>query len=291
MQSLVPGLVARNVLRSGMATRAGLGPNIQVARVLPGNVIDAIGPFVFFDHVGPMPCPDQTIAPHPHAGIEVITYLLEGSNTHQDSKGNTGRVTSGGLQVIQAGSGILHKERIVPETPNFHAVQLWTRLPKELEDMTPTYRTIDANSVPQRITDDSKVRLLAGRLPGFFGEEGPLLLANPSFLAHVELFAEGKNTLHIDPEHELGVYVLDGAVDLSGTVLAAKEICMLGKGDVLRLCNAGSDAAHVLVLGGAPAVRPIMFFGSFVYDSQEGGRRAAERYASGAMGAIDGVPW
>ena len=95
----------------------------------------------------------------------------------------------------------------MPETPNFHAVQLWTRLPKELEDMTPTYRTIDATCVPQQISGDSKVRLLAGQLPGFIGEEGPLFLANPSFLAHVELFAEGKDALHVDPEHEIGVYV------------------------------------------------------------------------------------
>ena len=81
-----------------------------------------------------------------------------------------------------------------------------------------------------------------------------------------------------------------GAVDISGKVVSAQEICMLGKGDVLQLDNAGSDTAHVLVLGGEPAMRPIMFFGSFVYDSQDGGRRATERYASGEMGAIDGVP-
>ena len=124
--------------------------NFEVLRALPTSQVQAVGPFVFLDHFGPAPARAETLPAHPHAGIEVMTVLLEGGNEHRDSMGHKGTVKTGGAQWMSAGSGILHAETALPELgATVHGLQLWARLPVALQDAEPAYRSVGAEDVPQ----------------------------------------------------------------------------------------------------------------------------------------------
>jgi quercetin 2,3-dioxygenase len=267
-----------------------------VLRALPHHEAQAIGPFVFLDHFGPAPAKPGTLPAHPHAGIEVMTYLIEGSNEHRDSAGHTGRVKSGGAQYMRAGSGVLHSERILDDAPVVHGLQFWARMPVAMQDDPPSYRGIASEDVPSWSQDGVDYRLLAGTSAG---KVGPLELCLPAFMLHMIMSAG--SSVHIDlpePAHEYGVYGVetpDAGVMLEGnTPLTRGGFAKLASGQT-RIAighDAAADApAQLFILGGAPAPRPLVFGGPFVYDSQANLRLANQRYGAGQMGTLDGVPF
>lgn len=266
---------------------------IRILRPLPGLVQKSIGPFVLFDHFGPVPAFQDKLAPHPHAGIEVMTYLISGSNEHRDSAGNVGRVTSGGAQWMCAGSGILHSEATLPTAKPFHGLQVWSRLRKEAEDLDPTYMAVQSEEVPVREDLGARVRVLAGT----FGElEGPIHTSLQSLMCHVIL--EQRSEIELDSfggQWELGAYVIDGNARFeSSQSIRTKKGDIVYRGEnsgTFSIRNTGTDTCHVFLLAGAPLPEPIVFGGPFVYDSQEGVRRAQHRFATGGMGRLDGVPF
>ncbi|MEM7606637.1 MAG: pirin family protein [Myxococcota bacterium] len=118
---------------------------MTVRRPLPTRTHPAVGPFVLLDHFGPVPAPREKLPAHPHAGIEVMTYLIEGANEHTDSLGNVGQIGAGGAQWMKSGSGILHTERNLLERSSvMHGLQIWARMPiaKQARPTTaPIHRT------------------------------------------------------------------------------------------------------------------------------------------------------
>jgi redox-sensitive bicupin YhaK (pirin superfamily) len=277
------------------AQAAAVG-HTTVLRALPTSAVQAVGPFVFLDHFGPAPSRAETLPAHPHAGIEVMTYLLEGANEHRDSKGHRGTVRSGGAQWMRAGSGILHAETVLPALgPTVHGLQLWARLPVALQDSAPAYRGIDAEDVPTWVQDDCELRLLAGDLSA---RKGPIELALPALMLHL-LLPPGAQTRLVLPSqaHEYGLYGITadaGQLSLDdGIALPRGGFVQLksGTGSV-RLHNAAAAThrAELFVLGGEPAPRPLVFGGPFVLDSHAALEQAQRRYFSGQMGRLDGVP-
>lgn len=151
--------VAMQAQRSWMAQTSSVG-HFEVRRALPTSNVQAVGPFVFFDHFGPAPAHPETLPAHPHAGIEVMTYLLAGGNEHRDSRGHRGTVQAGGAQWMRAGSGILHAETVLPALGDtVHGLQLWSRLPVAEQDSEPAYRAIAADDVPQWLEQGCDLRL------------------------------------------------------------------------------------------------------------------------------------
>ncbi len=279
------------ILLQRPAEIAPLGPGMQVFRALPLAELESVGPFVFLDHLGPIPAPKHGVPPHPHAGIEVISYLIEGAMEHRDSLGNHARVTSGGAQWLTSGRGILHAEYPGADvTPTYHGVQMWTRLPRSADDNPPQYHNVTADQIPEATGSGWKVRLPAGELPGILPTPGPIHLAQPALLAHVHLEPGASLDLPVNPAQEFGVYMLAGNAHLGAAQAAVPQhsLTLLRSTDTVRLKNNGTEPCELLLFGGEPAEKPLIFHGSFVFSTTEDASRAVRDYRAGRMGILTG---
>ena len=261
-----------------------------VRRALPARDRHAIGPWVFLDHFGPMrvtPGADG-VGPHPHAGIETVTYLFSGRNEHRDSAGHTGIVSAGGAQWMTSGRGVVHAERPLAESEaerTMHGIQLWTSLPRALKGMAPRYQRIDAAAIPRVELGGSRVAVVAGH---WGGEQGPAEVLMPIFLLHASIAPGASFELEPREGEEVGVYVVQGSAQASGTAIAAGELAAWDAGiGTIRIANAGEDTLEAMVLGGAPAEGPLVFHGPFVMNSVEQVRAAEIAYRTGRMGDLE----
>jgi quercetin 2,3-dioxygenase len=260
--------------------------DMLLLRALPAPGRTSVGPFVFVDHYRHRSRRGIGDRPHPHAGIEVLSYLLEGGVEHRDSMGFRDRLGPGDAQWIRAGRGILHAEQ--PEGGR-HGLQLWTTLPPAQKFDEPTYASFRAADIPEVRQGAARVRVIAGSIDGV---EGPMALATPSVFAHAELAAGATVTLSVAERHELALYVLAGELESeTGSPVAAGELAVLTPGSRVVLTAAGDRPATVALIGGQPAEGPILFAGPFVMDTPERLVRAREDYLAGRMGRLEGVPF
>jgi redox-sensitive bicupin YhaK (pirin superfamily) len=280
------------------ASTEKVGAGLMVLRALPTPELEAVGPFVFLDHIGPAAPPAGGVPAHPHAGIEVVTYLLEGGNDHRDSMGNHSAIESGGAQWITSGRGMLHAEFPRGGADGLmHGVQLWTRQPRALDDAAPTYKAVTAEEIPRLDNERGRLRLLVGDMPGLFSAKGPIALAAPAQLLHVTLGHGGSFAAPLKENYEMGVYVLSGvaalgyATALGGADVGRGELAVLAPAASVTIHNQGAAPLDLLLLGGERAERPLVFRGSFVFNSREAIDRAFGDYADGRMGRLDGVPF
>jgi quercetin 2,3-dioxygenase len=281
----------RNVERVVDAHVAPVG-TFTVRRALPDPKRHSVGPWVFLDHFGPFtvkPGGKDGVGPHPHAGIETVTYLLEGRNEHRDSAGHTGIVSTGGAQWMTAGKGIVHAERPLPEGDGpivQHGIQLWTSLPRALKMREPRYQRIDAGDIPEVVGAGTKVRVVAGE---FAGKKGPGDALMPLFLWHAVVDAGSTLTADIPAGFEAAVYLIDGAGRVNGSAVKQGQLAVLDNADGAVELSAGSEKLDVMLLGGAPAEGPLVFHGPFVMNSVEQVRYAEKAYMSGQMGQLEEV--
>ncbi|MEO1661168.1 MAG: pirin family protein [Pseudomonadota bacterium] len=270
-----------------------VGP-VEVRRPLPIGQVKSVGPFVLLDHFGPVPAPPGKLPAHPHAGIEVMTYLIDGANEHTDSLGNIGQIGAGGAQWMKSGRGILHTERnLVDRASTMHGLQIWARLPIEQQDDAPDYRAFQAEEMARWNRDCIDFNLISGDLEG---QKGPLSLALPSIMAHVSLHRNSSALLQLpNTKHEYAFYVIsaeDGVwLDESDHVPEGGMIRLVSGVTEFSLANKSSEPAELFLLGGEPAPQPLVFGGSYVLDSPEAIQAADQRYRLGAMGTLDGVPF
>ena len=254
-------------------------------RALPSSNRNAIGPFVFVDHYRAQTTRGIGDKPHPHAGIEVISYLLEGSMEHRDSMGFRDRLGPGDAQWIRAGSGILHAEQ---PFGGRHGLQMWTSLPPAQKFAQPAYASWRVADIPRVDLPGARVTILAGVVAG---AEGPMKLATQTTFAHVRMEPGASVCIPVDADQEIGLYVLEGQVTPGQDVLLSPgTLALLTPGSEIEL-TATDQTADIAIIGGAPAEGPIMFYGPFVMDSAENIARAKRDYVSGKMGRLDGVPF
>lgn len=255
-------------------------------RALPLPARTSLGPFVFLDHYRHRSRRGIGDRPHPHAGIEVISYLMEGGVEHRDSAGFRDRLGPGDAQWIRAGRGMLHAEQ---PTGGRHGLQLWTSLPPAQKLAEPAYASYRAADIPEIGRTGARVRVIAGQMEG---RHGPMATASPTLFAHIRLDPGANVTLPVDPGQELGLYVTDGALDIgAGAALASGALAVLSPGNQVTLTAARDDSAGIALLGGAPAEGPILFAGPFVMDTPERLSQAQQDFSSGKMGRLDGVPF
>ena len=254
-------------------------------RALPTARI-SVGPFVFLDHYRHHGMRGIGDTPHPHAGIEVISYLLEGGVEHRDSAGFRDKLGPGDAQWIRAGRGVLHAE--LPMGGR-HGLQLWTSLPLAQKFAEPAYAAFRAADIPHVDLPGAAIDVVAGRVAGV---TGPMELAMPTTFAVVHLAADATARFDVDQEAELAVYVLDGALAGAESPIQKGMLATLTAGASVTLTAASNfGPAIVAVIGGEPAEQPILFSGPFVMDSPEHLARARRDYSSGKMGRLDGVPF
>jgi redox-sensitive bicupin YhaK (pirin superfamily) len=255
-------------------------------RALPSPMRQALGPFVFIDHYRHRSRRGIGDTPHPHAGIEVLSYLLEGGVDHRDSMGFADRLGPGDAQWIRAGRGILHAEQPLGGR---HGLQLWTNLPPGQKLVEPAYASYRAARIPLIERAGARVRVVVGRVDDVVG---PMVLATPTVFAHVQLDPGAAITLAIDPSAELGLYVLDGAIQSeTSSSVGPGTLALLTPGSLVALASTATSATNVAILGGLPAQGPILFAGPFVMDTPERLWRARQDYLAGRMGRLEGVPF
>ncbi|MEL7102551.1 MAG: pirin family protein [Pseudomonadota bacterium] len=279
--------------QSWMAPRSHVGL-VEVRRPLPTGQHRSVGPFVLLDHFGPVSAPPGKLPAHPHAGIEVMTYLIEGANEHTDSLGNIGRIGPGGAQWMKSGRGILHTERnLVDRSSTMHGLQIWARLPIEQQNVTPAYQAFQAEEMTSWRRDGAEIKLIAG---DFERRRGPLPLASPSVMAHVTMDAKSSTDFQLgSSEHEYAVYIIGSEegvwVDENNLVAAGSMLRVAPRRTTLSLSNKSTSPLDVFLIGGAPAPLPLVFGGSYVLDSEAAIQAADQRYRLGEMGTLDGVPF
>lgn len=268
------------------------GDGFEVRRAIPSNAYEAIGPFIFLDQFGPIdvrPGEAKGASAHPHAGIETLTLLLEGSQTHKDSLGNTSSMRPGEVQWMRAGRGVVHDEspdeQLRREGGHVHGVQLWINMPKGGKHAEPAYRHVKASEIPTFTADGGGglVRVVAGAVGDL---EGPISTSGNPFVVHASLKAGATVDLAVAGAAELGVYVMVGDARVGGDPrrIEAGQLARLTAGDRLEL--AAAVDSEILLLGGDPLDAPILRHGPFVMNSIDELERAVRDYHAGRMGRI-----
>ena len=267
-----------------------LGGALTVRRVLPAIEQRMVGPFVFFDHIGPVrfaPGEGIDVRPHPHIGLATVTYLYEGEILHRDTLGYEQAIQPGDVNWMTAGRGIAHSERTVPETRArgyaLHGVQTWVALPKEAEETAPSFHHHPSAALPEWREGETALKLIAGSA---WGRESPVKVFSPTL--YVDLKVPAGASIVIPPEHaERGAYVSAGALDAGGLAIEEAQMAILTPGEAVTL-TAGPAGARVMLLGGAAMDGPRHMWWNFVSSSQARIEQAREDWRSGVFGKIPG---
>lgn len=259
--------------------------DMRLWRALPVNDRPSLGPFVFLDHYRHQSRRGIGDRPHPHAGIEVISYLLDGGVEHRDSAGFRDRLGPGDAQWIRAGRGMLHAEQ---PTGGRHGLQLCTSLPPSMKFAEPDYASFRAADIPEIRRPGARVRVIAGKVDD---TTGPMRNATPTVFAHVQLEPGARIELDVEAD-ELGFYVLEGeALGAAGEALGAGTLALFGPGSRIALQAAAGQPATIALLGGERVEGELIFDGPFVMDTPERIVQAKRDFLSGRMGRLDGVPF
>jgi quercetin 2,3-dioxygenase len=254
--------------------------DMHLLRVLPQEEQTALGPFVFIDHYRHQGLRGIGDQPHPHAGIEVVSYLLEGGVEHRDSMGFRDRLGAGDAQFIRAGRGMMHAEQPLSGR---HGLQLWVSLPPELKLVEPAYTSLRASEIPEVVGEGSHLHVVAGNVNGI---QGPMALSGGAVFARLELDAHARAALAFDTGPELGLYILQGEVNVGGTLLATGMLGVLGSGSHVQIVAVGDGAVEVALIGGDTVRGEVLFSGPFVMDTPERLAQAKRDFAAGRMGRM-----
>ena len=265
-----------------------LGGGFTVRRVLPSVQRQAIGPFVFFDHFGPVtarPGDNHDVRPHPHIGLATVTYLFEGAMMHRDSTGVVQRIEPGAINWMTAGRGIVHSERTPEDLRDVerrsHGFQLWSALPAEHEEDAPAFSHTPASAIPVVALPGAIVRVLVGSA---FGATSPVATLSPTLYLAIELEA-GASLAVPAAAVERGIYSVDAEVTVAGASLPAGQMLVLGEEaePVVR----ATQATRLMVLGGAPLGHRFMVW-NFVSSRKERILQAQDDWEAQRFPAVPG---
>jgi redox-sensitive bicupin YhaK (pirin superfamily) len=257
-----------------------LGGGFMVRRLLPSLPRPSVGPFVFFDHFGPItagPAADHEVRPHPHIGLATVTYLLEGAMVHRDSTGVVQRIEPGAINWMTAGRGIVHSERTPDElrnvTRNTHGLQLWAALPEHDEDGEPSFAHAPADTLPVVEGGGAMLRVLIGSA---FGVSSPVATRSPTLYLDLALRAGAKLDVPAAAS-ERALYSVDAPFMLDGSVQPPRTLVVLDEGSTPEL-GADTDARLVLI-GGEPLGHRFLWW-NFVASSRDRIVKAADEWAA-----------
>ncbi|WP_432215107.1 pirin family protein [Sphingobium yanoikuyae] len=263
--------------------RRSLGGGLEVGRILPAASRRMVGPFVFFDHMGPVDIAagvDRSldVRPHPHIGLSTVTYLFSGEITHRDSVGSTQVVRPEEVNWMTAGSGITHSERfetLRAEGGRFHGIQAWVALPVEDEETAPSFVHHDGADLPQWSNAGVHGQVIAGSA---YGLTAATRTHSPLFYVHLAMEAGARAEIP-SGYSERALYVADGEVEVDGL--------RFGTGKMLVLDHPASAlqairSSTVMVLGGEPIGRRYVYW-NFVSSSRDRLAQAVAEWRSGRM--------
>jgi redox-sensitive bicupin YhaK (pirin superfamily) len=266
-----------------------LGGGFRVRRILPAAARQSVGPFLFFDHMGPVeaePGARHDVRPHPHIGLATVTYLFEGAIMHRDSLGTVQRIEPGAINWMTAGSGIVHSERtpedLLGTRRRTHGLQLWAALPREHEESAPMFSHTPASDIPEVRFDGGSVRVLVGSA---FGHVSPVPTFSQTLYLDVRLEAGRAMELDRLPD-ETALYPVEGDIAIDSELVPAHTMAMLESGAAVRVSS--EAGARFVVIGGAPLDGKRFIYWNFVSSSRDRIERAASEWEQDRYAPVPG---
>lgn len=260
-----------------------------VRRALPSIGRKTIGPFIFFDQMGPSEFllgQGLDVRPHPHIGLATVTYLFDGTLVHRDSLGIVQEIAPGALNLMTAGRGVVHSERSGAEARQgqnrrLFGVQLWAALPASHEEQAPAFVHHEERTLPRIVGEGKRVRLMMGAA---FGEQSPVAFPHPAFYA--EAILSPGSVLPLDDDYEeRAVFVVSGEIDIAGDTFGPGRLLVFRPHD--RISILGLTNARLMLLGGEPLAERRHIWWNFVSSRKE---RIDQAKADWAAGRFDSVP-
>ena len=274
----------RGVTRLLPAKPAQLTGTATVLRALPRRELRRAGPFVFFDHFGPHASDGaMDVLPHPHVGLQTVTYLYSGAIEHRDCLGSVQLIRPGDVNWMTAGRAITHAEMVQRGGEPLHGIQTWVGLPPGQRKVDPAFQHFDGADLPEVEYPGATVKVIAGELDG---RRSPVPTYQPSTYFDLKLQPGAALRLPVDPGHELALYVAVGEVTLGDTVVAQGVLAGLGGGAILELASA--KGARVMLVGGEPLQEPTVIWWNFIVDSVEEGRACEQDWKDGRFPKVPG---
>lgn len=252
--------------------------NFMVGRLLPFRQKRSVGPFVFIDHMGPAFLKDYQnldVPPHPHIGLSTLTYLFEGAIMHRDSLGNALEIQPGAVNWMTAGKGVTHSER----TPDYlrstdkklHGLQIWVALPKELEQIEPTFQHIEADDIPAWEENGVHFKLIAGEA---LGKKSPVAVYSDLYFLEIKTGNQAQINIGEHLFGESALYILEGSIEDAGTNFGPKQILIAKDA---KLCSFKMAAnSTIYIFGGPPFPEEHYIFWNFVSSDKERLQQAKE---------------
>jgi redox-sensitive bicupin YhaK (pirin superfamily) len=268
-----------------------LGGGFMVRRLLPAFEQQTVGPFIFFDHFGPVvtrPGDNHDVRPHPHIGLATVTYLFEGAMMHRDNLGSVQRIEPGAINWMTAGRGIVHSERTPPDlresTYTAHGLQLWAALPQAFEETEPGFSHVSAEAIPVWTQTGTQVRVLIG---DFLGWRSPVRTFAPTLYLDVAMERGATFTVPaVGATFERAIYAVDQALVIDGSDVPAFTLAMLAPGSDATI--AAPRGARCVVIGGEPLDGPRFIWWNFVSSNKERIEQAKADWTHKRMGHIEG---
>lgn len=261
-----------------------LGGGFVVGRVLPFHARRMVGPFIFFDHMGPLELApgvprELDVRSHPHIGLSTVTYLYSGQVTHRDSLGFQQEIRPGEVNWMVAGSGITHSERLEYARANgasMHGIQAWVALPDHAEETDPGFYHHPGNDLPEWQEDGVKGRLIAGEVNGLSSK---VQVHSPLFYEHWDMGPGARRSV-TTAYSERAIYCAAGQIEVDGTVLNAGQMAVLNGRDAADVT--ASQTSTAMILGGEPIGERFVLW-NFVSSSKERLEQAREDWKAGRM--------
>jgi redox-sensitive bicupin YhaK (pirin superfamily) len=264
--------------------------SFMVGRLLPFREKRMVGPFAFIDHMGPVSLKDEKnldVPPHPHIGLSTLTYLFEGHIMHRDSIGTEVEIKPGAVNWMTAGKGIVHSERIPDRYKSadmtLHGLQIWVALPKELEEMEPSFAHVDEDQLPLWQQDGVQLRLIAGEA---FGRKSPVPAYSPLYFIEIKSKTRQKVNLGSNLFGESGMYILQGNAYSEGHTYHPKHI-LIAKDTTLCEFEMGENTT-VFIFGGDPFAEHRFIDWNFVASDKSLIERAKKNWLAQTFPKIDG---
>lgn len=282
-------MTTRTVAHIETATVEMVGAN-KVLQALPTRNLKQVDPFILIHHMVPVdvkPGASIRIPPHPHAGFEVVTYLIDGEFFHRDSKGHDVVAKGGDINWMTSGSGIVHSEG---PTENFlktggklQLMQVWINLPSKYKFVDASFRNYPSSGFPVIKNENSLLKVLVG---DYEAKKSPVVTQTPMFYYHLQLKAGHLFTLPVNADHTSALYVIGGKIKVLNEEAKAGQLVDFNL-DGHQIVFSAIEDADMVAFGGQPLKEKVVSYGPFVMNSFEEIRHAITDYENGKMGQLD----
>lgn len=246
-----------------------LGDNFKVRRALPSKEKRTVGPFVFWDHMGPALLEGDdtmTVRAHPHIGLSTLTYLFSGSILHRDSLGNELYIKPGEVNWMTAGRGITHSERSYPLDPpeTLEGIQLWIGLPEEFEDIDPSFEHYSREELPKVEAPGIKTTLIAGEA---LGKKSPVKTLSSLFYLSVKIQKDKTYNFKVPQNEEAAIYIAKGSVKTADCEISKFDLLIFQEKEIIEF--QALEDSEIMIFGGERFKQKRILYWNFVSHSQE----------------------